>query len=276
VQFKLHALRLPAVPVPTIYSHEVDTGEMWLAELAGEAVGFAGLITRSGIGFLSEFFVDPRHQSAGVGRALLSRVLSSGARRYCTLSSTDPRALALYVRAGLHPQWPHFLLTGAAHRLEPIDASGARIQAARPDDPSLVEWDARIGGRRRPEDHGFWRSDLGALPIWVERAGRAVGYGYVRPRPPRAGEPASVVIGPIGSEAPADAAACVAAAVEWGRAHGEVIHAAVPGPHPALPALLAAGFRITYVETFAASSIDAFCDPRTYMPAAGLEGSTLF
>jgi GNAT superfamily N-acetyltransferase len=275
VQFKLHALRLPEAPIPSIYGHEVDTGELWLAELAGEAVGFAGLITRSGIGFLSEFFVDPRHQSGGIGRRLLARALSSGARRYCTLSSTDPRALALYVRAGLHPWWPHFLLTGVADRLGPIDASGARIQEARPDDPGIEEWDARISGRRRPEDHGFWRSDLGALPLWVERRGGVVGYGYVRPvRSPA--EPASVVIGPIGSEAPADAAACAAAAVEWGRGHGGVLYAAVPGPHPALPALLAAGFRITYVETFAASHADAFCDPQTYMPGAGLEGSTLF
>jgi GNAT superfamily N-acetyltransferase len=275
VQFKLHTL-LPEAPIPPIYVHEVDTGELWLAELAGETVGFAGLIIRSGIGFLSELFVDPRHQSGGIGRRLLARALSSRARRYCTLSSTDPRALALYVRAGLHPRWPHFLLTGVVPHLQPVDASGVRIHEARPDDPSLVEWDARIGGRRRPQDHGFWRSELGALPIWVERGGGVIGYGYVRPTRSGAGESASVVIGPIGSETSADATACVAAAVEWGRGHGEVIHAAVPGPHPALPALLAAGFRISYVETFVASHAEAFCDPQTYMPGAGLEGSTLF
>ncbi len=249
---------------------------MWIADAAGEAVGFAGLIVRSGIGFLSEFFVHPRHQSHGIGRELLTHALSAGAQRYCTLSSSDPRALALYVRAGLVPQWPHFLLTGAADQLTGADTSGARVQEARADDPAIVEWDARIGGRWRPEDHTFWQSGLGGIPVWVERGGETIGYGYARPQPSNVGGPASVTIGPICADAPAAAAACVEAVVGWARAHGEVIHAAVPGPHPALPALLAAGFRITYIETFVASDADAFCDPRTYMPGAGMEGSTLF
>lgn len=276
VQFRLHASQLPEAPIPRIYYHEVETGDVWIADAAGKAVGFVGLIIRSGIGFLSEFFVEPSHQSRGIGRSLLTRALSAGAERYCTLSSTDPRALALYVRAGLHPHWPHVLLTAVVNHAERVDPSGACVREARPGDQGIVEWDARISGRRRPEDHAFWRSGLEAVPVWVQRGGATIGYGYVRLGRSQAGEPPSVVIGPIGSEAPADAAACVAAAVAWGRAHGEVIHAAVPGLHPALPALLAAGFRITYVETYVASHAEAFFDPRTYIPGAGLEGSTLF
>ena len=276
VQFRLHTSRLPEAPIPRIYYHEVETGEVWIADAAGETVGFAGLIMRSRIGFLSEFFVDPRHQSRGIGRALLTRALSAGAERYCTLSSTDPRALALYVRAGLYPHWPHVLLTAVVNPAQRLPVHGACVREARPGDQGIVEWDARISGRRRPEDHAFWRSDLEAVPVWMQRGGATIGYGYVRLGRRQAGEPPSVVLGPIGSQARADATACVAAAVAWGRAHGEVIHAAVPGIHPALPALLEAGFRITYVETFVAPQAEAFFDPRTYTPGAGLEGSTLF
>jgi len=46
----------------------------------------------------------------------------------------------------------------------------------------------------------------------------------------------------------------------------------VPGPHPALPALLAAGFQITYVEQFLCSDGAPFFDPACYIPAS----STLF
>ena len=68
VQFRLHTSRLPEAPIPRIYYHEVETGDVWIAAAAGEAVGFAALIIRSRIGFLSEFFVDPaisRAASAG-------------------------------------------------------------------------------------------------------------------------------------------------------------------------------------------------------------------
>ena len=41
---------------------------------------------------------------------LRRRVLPQDERIYCTFSSTDPRALALYIRMGMRPQWPHFNL----------------------------------------------------------------------------------------------------------------------------------------------------------------------
>jgi hypothetical protein len=41
---------------------------------------------------------------------------------------------------------------------------------------------------------------------------------------------------------------------------------ALPGPHPAVPPLLAAGFRITDVDTFMASELDAW-DLQRYWPA---------
>ena len=52
----------------------------------------------------------PAQQSAQLGGMLRRRVLPQDERIYCTFSSTDPRALALYIRMGMRPQWPHFNL----------------------------------------------------------------------------------------------------------------------------------------------------------------------
>jgi N-acetylglutamate synthase-like GNAT family acetyltransferase len=42
---------------PSIHQHELDTGELWVAEQNGEVLGFAGLITRGAISFLADLFV---------------------------------------------------------------------------------------------------------------------------------------------------------------------------------------------------------------------------
>lgn len=244
--------------------------------MAGEAVGFAALFLRSDIGFLSDLFVDPRHQSLGIGRRLLDRLLSGGARCYCALSSSDPRALSLYVRAGMRPRWPHYQLTATVDGLRGTSPSGVSILAAAPNDGEILEWDGRIGGRERPEDHAFWRAAFGATPVWVRRRGTTIGYAYVRIGRSAADTHPSVMLGPIGADSPPDAADCVAALVMWAREQGEAVKVAIPGPHPALPHLLAAGFRIRYAETFVSSCSHPFCDPTTYAPGAGLEGSTFF
>ena len=49
-------------------------------------------------------------QSAGVGGWLMLQAFGAAAGLRCTLSSSDPRALGLYIRAGLIPRWQNFLL----------------------------------------------------------------------------------------------------------------------------------------------------------------------
>ena len=253
--------------------HELATAEVCVAELDGQVAGFAATVTRGPVVFLSECFVRAEYQSRGVGRALVRRLLADDGRVRCTLGSRDPRALALYIRAGLRPQWPNFCLLAEPARVDQLPADTVAVAEARAGDPALVEWDAAVGGRRRPADLAYLVEQSAATPLWFMRGGRPIGYGYAQRRAPEdLWHPDALTLGPIGARDPADALACVAAAARWAGQRAAVLRITVPGPHPALAALLAAGFQITYVEEFLCSAGPPFMDPARYLPAS----STLF
>jgi GNAT superfamily N-acetyltransferase len=259
----------PRGPWPWL-AHELTTGELVLAERDGAPIGFAGTIARSGITFLSDCFVRADVQSSGVGRRLLDRLLGRAGQVYSTVSSSDPRAQALYIRAGMRPRWPNFILDAEAHRLGALPADGVESVEADAGDPQLVEWDAAIGGRRRPEDHGYWVAQHQAVPLWFRRGGRTIGYGYAQLRSPELlWLPDTLRLGPIGARNEADALACLGAAVGWASQHARAINISVPGPHAGLAALLEARFQISYVETFLSSSDQPFFDAGCYVPSGG-------
>jgi GNAT superfamily N-acetyltransferase len=255
----------PRGEVSSCLRHVFATGELYVAERGGRIVGFAALITRGPIAYLTDLFVRRAEQSGGIGSALLRRILPADGRIRCTMSSRDPRALALYVRAGLRPQWPNFWLRASADRPGALPRGGVDVVEAGAGDAELVGWDAAASGRHRPAEHQYWRGE-GAIPLWFERGGARVGYGYVQTRSPGAlWSPDAITVGPIGALTPADARECVCAAIEFARARAEVVRLAVPGPHPSLAALLDAGFQIRYVETFVSTAATPFVDPERYV-----------
>ncbi len=271
--------RPPRDVMLSLFRHELATGAMWIAAGGDGPVGYTAVVTRGAVGFLAEMFVLPMHQSQGVGSALLRCVLAERADLHCTMSSRDPRALSLYVRAGWRPRWPHFLLRQDGTALGALETSGIRAVVADPLDAELAAWDARIGGRFRPEDHAYWREILSAVPLWFKRAAVTVGYGYVW-HLPAVDEGVRVGLGPIGVSSPDDAVHCVAAALQWiadeSGLDAASYHVGIPGPHPALIPLLRAGFRIRDVETFCCSSDSLFFDPAAYLGLSGLEGTSFF
>jgi GNAT superfamily N-acetyltransferase len=257
-------------PVPAYLGHVLATGQLLVAERDGQVVGFAGLVRRGETAFLTDLFVDPARQSGAVGRTLLRAILPAGGATPLTLSSTDPRALALYTRAGMRPRWPNVLLEAESAKLGRLDSTGIEIVEAEADDPSFVGWDAKASGRPRPEDVAFWLREEAGVPLWIRRAGAVVGYAIVRRGAGRLWHPEAVTIGPIGVRRLEDAAGCVAAVVDWARSRGSYLEIAVPGPHPALAPLLEARFRIVYVETFCAGDADGMLiDPGRYVGSGG-------
>ncbi len=280
---------------PPIFQHEIETGEMYVAEARGRILGYSASVRRGQSVYLSELYVRDGAQSSGIGKALLSQVLPPGCRtpsqnkqpgtevrgasfrgglNCCTLSSSDPRALGLYIRAGMQPRWPHFLLYAATDHLAELPTGDVAVAPAEPDDPELVRWDADAGGRHRPQDHAYWIAGSEATPLWLVRGGETVGYGYVQRRNHEIAlwHPQALSLGPIGARRAAAALDCTCAVVAWAAARAPALALGVPAGHPCLPVLLDAGFRITYVETFVSTVGDLQADPACYLPS----GSTLF
>jgi hypothetical protein len=237
---------------------------MYVAEQDGEILAFASAITRGTIAFLTDLFVRPTHQSTQLGKTLLHAVLPQDDRVRCTVSSSDPRALALYIRAGMRPQWPHFALRlekpmykALAHNVESVEADPGGLE--------LVQWDARISGRWRPADHQYWVREQQAITVLFRRNKQIVGYGYIRLRAGTLWYPQACALGPIGVSTPEDAADCVLAAVDLALQQADVLHIEVSGPHPCLATLLESGFRIRYVDTFVSTTTSPFFDAQCYI-----------
>jgi len=116
--------------------------EWWVAEDGrdGRLIGYARSIERGvdhGLFELSEFFVRPGHQSAGVGRALLERAfpLGRGAIR-AIVATGDVRAVARYHRADTSIQFPILGLNGTP---SPDAAADLRLAPEPITDPGDLE-----------------------------------------------------------------------------------------------------------------------------------------
>ncbi|MBV9354911.1 MAG: GNAT family N-acetyltransferase [Chloroflexi bacterium] len=259
--------------VPSLYPHELASQELYVAERGGEVAAFGAVVHRGRVAFLADLFVAAEHRSTGVGKQLLGHILPPAGHTCCTVSSDDPRALPLYARAGMRPWYPQLQLRAdlARVRLEP--GPSVELIELEDVDGEYLRWDAEIGGRARPEDHRYWRRARGGRPCWFVRDDRVVGYGLAQTRSDDlVASPDAVTLGPIGVRDPADAVACVLAAVGWARGYGRGARISLTGPHPALAPLLDAGFQLVEREIFCLSAEAPFFDARCYLPS----GSDLF
>jgi predicted N-acetyltransferase YhbS len=94
-----------------------DPTGSWVAERAGEMLGFATSYRRDLTWFLATYAVRPQLQGEGLGRALMDAALthSRGCLRGMLSASRDPKAFRRYRQAGftMHPQ---MFLTGRVDR----------------------------------------------------------------------------------------------------------------------------------------------------------------
>ena len=261
----------PPQSVPATLRHVFETGTMYVAEQDETILAFAGAITRGAVTFLTDLFVRPRIQSSGLGKTLLSHVLLHDQPVHCTMSSTDPRAQALYTRVGMQPVFPHYNLQWVRRGGETPSFPETELEVieSQAGSPALLEWDTKISGRNRPQDHICWAKQRQSIPLWFQRQDTTIGYAYARLEDATPLTTPRWVIGPLGVSAPEYATACVLAAAGWvqQRAGDVRVRIDVPGPHPALAPLLERGFQIVYVETFQSSAATPFFDARCYIPS---------
>ncbi len=164
----------------SMFAHLARTADQfWVAERAGRMIGYARSIRRGPIQELTEFFVLPDDQSAGVGRGLLEKAFPPKDEKYRVIVATlDERAQVRYLKAGVYPRFP-LKSFSKTPEIRPIN-SDLEFQIMNSAVETLFEIaavDLAVLGHTRPVDHTWIQSDRQGYIY--RRAGRAVGYGYV-------------------------------------------------------------------------------------------------
>jgi GNAT superfamily N-acetyltransferase len=217
--------------------HLIGYGRLLVATTPDGVVrGFAGALRVGAAAMLTDLFVHPDGQSGGTGAALLDGVLAGSPGRM-TFSSHDPRAIALYTRAGMSARWPLLYLKGDPTRL-------GRAAVATPVSPERAgDWEQRWTGDDRTPTYRHW-SIRGGDPLLIGDPAAPIAVAA------RSGPAvlAHVAVAPDADPAPTmlDAIATV----------GQPVDVYLPGPHPALPTLLRNGFTIGDFDLFMTSRPD--------------------
>ncbi len=247
---------------PRYVAHLRSDGRFLVADDGGTVAGYCGTRPVGRAVMLCDLFVHPDRQGAGVGGLLLREALPAAGERF-TYASKDPRAMPLYIRHGMIPHWPLLYLHGpwpaagtgpAAAGLELEQVTPARAAAA----------DREITGQDRDADYAYWATVAGSTGLIVRQAGRVVAAAAAAPGQlmhlacARQAGPDAVRAGP-------DAVLAVA----LGAAGPGPVRVCLPGPHPAVPRLLAAGWRIFDYDHYMASRPGLACTGDAPSPALG-------
>jgi GNAT superfamily N-acetyltransferase len=157
--------------------------EWWIAEdpADGSMLGYARSIERGGLFELSEFFIRPDRQSAGLGRRLMERAypLARGDVR-AIIATTDVRGLSRYYAAGTVARFAMLSLAASPQATPPRATRSAgdlaSVSATVDDLPEIAAIEAAVFGYPRHADYAwlFERRE----PYLYRRAGRAVGFAF--------------------------------------------------------------------------------------------------
>jgi ribosomal protein S18 acetylase RimI-like enzyme len=125
------------------FSLRDDPDGLWVAEDAGEILGFAFSWVCGDLWFLAELFVSPGHQGRGISNELLKRTLDhaqkTGATNKALITFTfNTVSQGLYIRHGMFPRLPIYnfnvarevlmgRLKGAQLRYSPLEGKASRL-----------------------------------------------------------------------------------------------------------------------------------------------------
>ena len=225
---------------PGYCRHLIESGRL-LVGVDGEViVGFAGAIDIGDARLLADLFIDPVVQGTGVGRSLLTEVLAGADDRF-TFSSSDPRAMPIYARAGMLPRWPLLYMCG--DRLALPVPRGTTVESITTAD--AAEFERSLLGVDRSAEYRYWATRRGSVTVGVWRAAEMVGVGAVLAQ----GEMTRVEHLVVADVDDLDVFTTLA------RHHptGDRVLAYVPGPRRLTRLLLDSGFHIVDSDLYMAS-----------------------
>jgi hypothetical protein len=163
-----------------------------------------------------------------------------------TFASRDPRALPLYVRAGMDAIWPNFFFQGDP-RILPDPPAGFALDVVPLEEMARLEraWT----GSDRTLELPYWPAAVDLRPFVVTLRGDPVATGLSRRRMNGKDHWLDHAAAAPG----ANAVPALMTALRLGGADATLTGAAVPGPSPLLRALLEAGWKIDDRDVFLAS-----------------------
>jgi GNAT superfamily N-acetyltransferase len=138
----------------------------------GELIGYGRSVERDGFFELSELFVRPDRQSAGLGKVLLEKVFPWGRGEVRVIIATnDRRGLARYYGAGTVARFAMFSMTGQPRRTQ---AGTLDVVSAGPADiDELAAIERAVVGYARCADYPWLLKHREVYKY--QRAGRTVG-----------------------------------------------------------------------------------------------------
>ena len=168
------------LPLTALFEHirSASPDRAWVAEMAGQVVGFGIAAQRGEMTFLGFLFVRPEVQARRIGRELLERTMANSDYRAVCIFSIQPVSTAMYARLGMLPRIPIYMLAGRPTGELACLPAGFDV---RPIGADLVdELDREVTGLSRPDDHAAWQS-WGRRRFGLFDARTLVGYGYAQP-----------------------------------------------------------------------------------------------
>ncbi len=164
----------------SLFEHLARTSDnFWIAEQDGKVIGFARSILRNGVRQLTEFFVLPEYQSAGVGRELLARAFPvDGADHRFIIATIDGRAVQSYLKAKVYPLFPCYAFSRPAEKVSlDSDLIIERIAPSAQAMGELIRIDNAILGFHREAEHAWLLENRQGY--FYKRNKNIVGYGYL-------------------------------------------------------------------------------------------------
>jgi GNAT superfamily N-acetyltransferase len=241
--------------------HLAEQHTVLVAEVEGDGpVAFGSVLDIGRALMLGDLFVLPDRLGRGIGRQLLKALFGDAPARV-TFSSADPRALPLYVRAGMTPLYPNLYVRGLSSRL-PDRLSGLEVRRA--DAVDLAALERAWTGDDRAADHAFWGSQSGADAFRIEDRGEPVAFGYARSKQVTTARALDRLVVRPGVDPVGPSIAGLVRA-----ARGGPVEACVLGPNPLLPILLEGGFHVVDSDQLLMSD-PSLVDPARLLPNPGM------
>jgi GNAT superfamily N-acetyltransferase len=171
------------------FSLKDDPDGLWVAESAGQILGFAFSWVCGDLWFLAQLFVAPDQQGRGIGQTLLQRTFehaqkTKAANRALVTFTFNSVSQGLYIRHGLFPRLPIYnfsvereVMMGCLQRTASLHCTSIENTPSHFD--RLAEIDARAFGVPREKHHQYLMDDRATSGVLLHAGDDCVGYAYI-------------------------------------------------------------------------------------------------